>query len=256
MNGRASSGPAPDARRRHLPRGGRGLPLLLVVTALSGAPRPGQADGRPALYVFLPTNAKTAALEAALQAKLPGLAVTAFSRSRDFQDAMASKKPEAILALEPVLAGQSLTPTLRGTSHGEDTEAYVLLSANAPLVGTLSNRTLGVVDMLGRAETQRFVAALVKAPDVKTKLVTKLEDLLSLLQFGAADAALVPVGALAAFKERSRMTLSIRELEGARVGRAAVAVLAPGAAAIVSAQIKALDAATNQMLGVDSWSAR
>jgi hypothetical protein len=227
--------------------------LLLIVISVVQPMRISQAGDRPKLYVFLLTGIKSAVLEAALQAKLPGLTVTVFSRYRDFQEAMTTKRPDALLAFQPVLDAQKATLVLRGLSKGQDFEKFVLLSAGSPLEGSLSNRTIGVVDLLGRAETQSFVAKLLNTSDVHTKLVTKLDDLLPLLQFSASDAVLVPVSSVGAFKERSQMSLHVRDTEDARVGRAAVGVLAPAASAAVISQIQALDGATKQMIGVDSW---
>jgi hypothetical protein len=229
----------------------------VILFALGLAPMGvSRAESRPNLYVFLLSNAKSSALEKALQSKLPGLSVTLFRRYGDLHEALARKPPEALLTLQPVLDAHKLTASLRGLGLGEDSEKYVLLSAGPPLEGSLAGRTIGAVDILGHAETQTFVAALLKTPDVKTKLVTKLEDLLPMLQFSASDAVLVPARAVGSFTQRSRMSLQVREIADARVGRAAVAILAPEAGAIVVEQLQKLDAPTKDMIGVDSWRAR
>jgi hypothetical protein len=212
-----------------------------------------QAADRPNLYVFLQTDVKATVFEKTMQARLPALNVRVFGRFRDFDEALTHDSPQALLTLLPLLEARNLEPTIRGLSAGQDTEDYVLVSVGAPLDGSLSNRLIGVVDLLGRKDTQAFVAALLKTNDVRTKLVTKLEDLLSLLQFGASDAILVPIGAVKSISERSKLSLVVRPLPDARVGRPAVSVLSPAARSIVVEQIKALDAATNQMIGVDQW---
>jgi hypothetical protein len=244
---------SPSRRSARVRLVARLMMLLLIVASVAQPNRSSRAADRPKLYVFLLTGIKSGVLEAALQAKLPGLTVTVFSRFRDFQEAMTAKRPEAVLAFQPALDAQKTPPVLRGLNKGQDFEKFVLLSAGAPLQGSLSNRTIGVVDLLGRAETQSFVAKLLKTPDVHTKLVTKLDDLLPLLQFSASDAVLVPASAVGGFKERSQMSLHVRETEDARVGRVALGVLVPAASAAVVSQIQALDAATKQMIGVDSW---
>jgi len=214
------------------------------------------AEARPTLYVFLHTDVKSTVLEKALQAGLPDLSVTVFGRFRDFEQALSARPPDAVLALQPMLEARKLSAALRGIEQGRDVEPYVLMSVGSPLAGSLAGRTIGVVDLLGRADTQTFVLALLKAPDTHLKLVTKLEDLLSLLQFAAADAILVPARIVKSFTERSRLSLQVRALPDVVVGRPAVAVLAPSARAAVVRGIQRLDAATNQLMGVESWRER
>src|SRR4051812_20848522 len=99
--------------------------LLLVVASVAHPARTTRAGDRPKLYVFLLTGVKSAVLETALQAKLPGLTVTVFSRFRDFQEAMTSNRPDALLAFQPALDAQKATPVLRGLNKGQDFEKFV-----------------------------------------------------------------------------------------------------------------------------------
>jgi hypothetical protein len=227
--------------------------VVLVWSALFGSGGAAWGGDRPTLYVFLQTDAKATVFEKTLQQKLPGLSVTVFGRFRDFEEALSSRRPDAVLVLHPLLAAKGLAVTLRGVHRGEDSERYVLVSAGTPLTGSLSNRLIGAVDMLGRKDTHGLVAQLLKTPDVRTKLVTKLEDLLSLLQFAAADAVLLPASAVKGFTDRSRLSLHVRDLPEARVGRASLAVLSGPFRAIVVEQIQSVDRATNEMMGVDGW---
>jgi hypothetical protein len=224
---------------------------LLVVNATAAT-----AEVRPTLYVFLNTDVKSAVLEKTLQAKLPDLTVTVFGRFRDFEEALATKSPDAVLALQPVLAARNLDAVLRGVSNGRDADTVVLVSAGAPLEGSFANRTIGAVDFLGRKGMQEFVASLLQTPDVRVKLVARVEDLLSLLQFSAADAVLVPSDVVKGFRERSRLPLQVRPLHGALMGRVALAVLTPSVAERVARDVKALDGATNQLMGIDGWRSR
>lgn len=239
---------APHAVSRHPLRA-----FAVVLALASFVAAPVHAQNRRALYVFLQTDVKSTVLEKTLQAALPDMTVTVFGRFRDFEEALASRPPDAVLALQPLLAARKLQVTLRGLGDGRDVEPYVLMSAGTQLEGSLSGKTIGVVDLLGRAATQVFVEGLLKTPDVRLKLVTKLEDLLSLLQFSAADAILVPARVVKPFTERSRLVLHVRALPDAVVGRAAVAVLAPAAREAVARGIRRLDKATNQLMGVDAW---
>jgi hypothetical protein len=239
-------------RSRFPPLLAAALIAAMVVLATTGA----RAQARPSLYVFLNTDVKSAVLEKALQSKLPDLAVTVFGRFRDFEEALSGRPPDAVLAAQPLLAARGLSPVLRGVSSGRDVDSVVLVSVGPPLEDSLSNRTIGVVDYLGRKGTQELVASLLQTPDVRVKLVVRIEDLLSLLQFSAADAVLVPSDFVKSFRERSRLQLNVRAVPGAVVGRVGLAIVTPAVSDIVARQVKALDAGANQMMGIDGWRSR
>lgn len=211
---------------------------------------------RPTLYVYLHTESKSATVEKGLQAQLPAFAVTVFGRFRDFEEAMTTRAPDGVMAIGPLLAALGVTPALQGMRANSDSEPYVLVSSEAPLDGPLAGKVVGVVDLLGRTGTQELVTKLLKTPDVKLKRVTKMEDLLPLLQFSAADAVLVPTSAVKAMSERSRLTLKVRELGDARVGLPAVGVVNARARDALLKQVPALDAEMNRTLGVDRWRSR
>ena len=117
----------------------------------------------------------------------------------------------------------------------------------------LGGKVIGVVDLLGRDGTQDFVTKLLKTPDLKLKRVTKMEDLLPLLQFSAADAVLVPAASVKSVTERSRLPLKVRELPDAHVGLLAVGILNGKVRYLAIKQIQALDGDTNRTLGVERW---
>jgi hypothetical protein len=227
---------------------------LLLVSSIS--PSPSFADGRPTLYVYVHTDAKSASLEKGLQDKLPALEVTVFGRFRDFEEAMGSRKPDGVVAIAPLVASLNVPVVLQGNRGDHDWEPYVLLSPGQPLEGSLSGKMIGVVDLLGRDGTQDFVTKLLKTPDVKLKRVTKMEDLLPLLQFSAADGVLVPAAAVKSVTERSRLPLRVRELPDARVGLAAVGVVNAKTRDVFIKAFQGLDGTTNQSLGVEKWRAR
>jgi hypothetical protein len=229
---------------------------LLAGLLLSYAVAPARGDeARPALYVYAHTEAKSAALEKGLQERMPALAVTVFGRFRDFEEAMATRRPDAVVALPPLLATLGVPVALQGLRGNNDWEPYVLLSAE-PLEGALSGKVLGVVDLLGRDGTQDFVAKLLKTGDIKIKRVTKMEDLLPLLQFAAVDGVLVPAAGVKTITDRSRLALRVRELPEARVGLLAVGVLNPKTRELMIKQVQALEGETNRTLGVDRWRGR
>src|SRR4051812_942017 len=228
---------------------------VLLVALLGSAPL-AEGDERPSVYVYVHTDTKSAALEKGLQDKLPSLAVTVFGRFRDFEEAMSARRPDAVVALQPLLSSLSVPVVLQGTRGEHEWEPYVLLTTGAAVDGSLAGKVIGVVDLLGRNGTQDFVTKLLKTPDLKLKRVTKMEDLLPLLQFSAADGVLVPAAAVKGVTERSRLALKVRELPEAKVGLPAVGVLNARVRDLMMKQVQGLDAETNRTLGVDRWRSR
>jgi len=212
-------------------------------------------QGKPVVYVYVHTDAKSATLEKSLQQRLPELAVTVFGRYRDFEEALDARRPDAVVGSAALLAARNLQPTLQGRRGDKEWEPYVLLSSGT-LAGPLNGKVIGVVDLLGRSATQEFAAKLLKTPDIKLKRVTKMEDLLPLLQFAAADGVLVPSAIVKSLTERSRLPLQVRELPDARVGLIAVGVVNLAARDLLVRQFQALDAVTNAALGIERWRVR
>jgi hypothetical protein len=238
---------APSSRRRFL----QASVLSLSVPAF--AARVARADeARPSLYVFVQLDIRPTALEKMLQARLPRLAVTVFGRYRDFDDALTNRPPNALAAIPPVLEMVRLKPVLQGTRGGRDTEPVVLVSSGDAQTN-LAGSTIGVVDLMGQAKTQEFISSLLKRTDVKTKRVAKVEDLLPLIEFGGADAILLPASVARRLLQRTRVALKSQEIPGVSIGLTSVAVLNPAAREAVMAEVGALDAATNDALGVEGW---
>jgi hypothetical protein len=214
----------------------------------------GQAS-RPNVFVYLHTESKFARLEKTLKEKLPGLEITVFGRFRDLEDALQTRPPDAVITSNALIVSQGFPIALQGERGGADWEPYVLLSQGRALAGSLSGKVIGVVDLLGRSGTQEFVEKLLGTAEIKLKRVTKLEDLLPLLQFSAADAVLVPSASVKDVSERSRLVLSVLALPDARVKLPAVGVLNASVRASVISQIRALDSETTRSLGLESWRA-
>jgi hypothetical protein len=122
------------------------------------------------------------------------------------------------------------------------------------LEGSLAGKTIGVVDLLGRDGTQTFLNGLLKATDIKIKRVAKIDDLLSLLEFSAADGIVLPSSMLGRLVERTRLVIKTKELPGGPVSLPAVAVLNPVVRDVVIRSFQQLDAPTKRLLGIDSWS--
>lgn len=235
---------------------GVGLTATLLAVLGPSASSVQAEGGKPVVHVFLPLDAKSSVVEKTLQGRLSGLGITVFSRFRDFDDARASGRPDAVVSVLAVLEARGAKPTLQGMRGGKPTEAYVLVSVGQPLGSSLSGKTIGAVDLLNRDGTQKFVTGLLKSTDVKIKPVAKVEDLLPLLEFSAADGIVLPGSMLAKLMERTRLPVKSRELSGVQVGLPAVAVLNPSMRDAVVSAFQKLDGATKSMLGIDDWSVR
>ena len=235
--------------------------LLLALWALGqgaghqgcDAPEVRAQGGPPVLYVYLHTDSKFAELERVLKSQLPALAVTVFGRFRDFEEAMQARPPDAVLGIGALLNTLDLPPALQGLRGGVDWETYALLSPDAALDTTAAGKVIGAVDLLGRTATQAFVAQLVGSDDIKLKRVTKLEDLLPLLQLSAADGVVAPAATVRGIIAQSRLPLRMRELPQTRVKLPAVGVRNAAGRDLVVKQIQRMDGATNRTLGVDAW---
>jgi ABC-type amino acid transport substrate-binding protein len=233
-------------------------PFLGGVALSSVLPRPRvarAADDRPRVFIFLYTEMKSGALERILQAKMPSVAITVFGRFKDFEDAFVAGQPDAVVAVGPFLEARRTPAALQGQRAAKEWESYALVSLGDTAASALAGKVVGVVDLLGRTGTQEFVQSMLKT-DVKLKRVTKLEDLLPLLQFSAADAVLIPSASARGLTQRSRLALRVRELPEARVGLPGIAVLNPRAKDTVVRQFAALDSETNRALGVERWVTR
>lgn len=211
------------------------------------ASRKGQAAS-PRLLVFLHTAVKQRALQDALSAGLPGVSVTTVGRVADFERKLA-ERPDAVLTLPVVLGSKGLSAALRGQRGGASSEKYVLVGADRVPSPTQVD-AVGALDILGRAGTKSFVAGLLGASP-RVVRVTKVEDLLPLLQMRRADSVLLPARLQSTLASASRLKLAQYELSG-EVGLPAVAT-SSGAGASVVAAIRSLPSSTSKLVGVDSW---
>lgn len=208
------------------------------------------AEARAAkLLVFVQTSIKQRALQQLMQDALPNLSVTTVGRVADFGRAL-EEGQDAVLTLPIVMRARGITPQVLGRRAGASDEPYGLVGANGPpAVGSL--KTVGCIDMLDRAGTNALVRDLL-GREVKVERVTKVEDLLPLLQLSRADAVLLPTRLFADIKATSSLNLELRELP-ARLGLPAIAGVGPAASDAVRDAAKLAGKAA-KLLGVDSWS--
>lgn len=232
-----------DDRKRLFDIGSAGLALGATLLA-EGTAR--AAGGR--LLVFLHVAAKQRALQSTLQATLGGFTVTAVGRLGDLERALQDGQ-DAMLSLPLVLAQRNLAVAVQGVRANAPDETYALVGTGAA-PKPLEVKVVGTLDLLGRDGTTSFVHGLVGGKP-KVERVTKIEDLLPLLQMQLVDAVVLPTRLVPDLKAASRLELVQVELEK-RVGLPAVASVGPAGADVVAA-VRALPAEVSKMLGVDAW---
>jgi hypothetical protein len=204
------------------------------------------AGGR--LLVFLHVAVKQRALQTELQRALAGIDVVAVGRVGDWERGL-KEKPDAAVALPPVLNAYKLQAKLWGQRGGSPEEKYSLVGVgSAPDPGQVG--TVGALDILGREGTSGFVKNLL-GTSPKVERVSKVEDLLPLLQMERADAILLPSRLFSEIRSASKLSLAAKELSKT-VGLPAAASLSSIGGDILTALGK-LPANVSKTLGVDAW---
>jgi hypothetical protein len=205
------------------------------------------ADGGR-LLVFLHLVVKQRALQSALQESLPAVRVTAVGRVGDFDRGL-QEGQDAVLTLPVILAARGLSPKLQGGRDGAPDERYVLVGVNAA-PDPAKVKSVGALDLLGREGTTAFVASVVGSQP-KVERVSKLEDLLPLLQMEVVEAVLMPSSLLPDVQSVSRLALASTVLP-TRVALPALAATSPSGSQVASA-VSQMPATTMRMLGLDQW---
>ena len=206
------------------------------------------SSAAPKLLVFLHVAVKQRAFQGELQAALAGIDVTAVGRIGDFDRAL-SEGPDAVLTLPVVLSARGLSANLHGRRQGSADEAYALVGADsAPDPDKI--QSVGALDLLGRDGTDAFVTRIVHSR-LKVERVTKVEDLLPLLQMQRVDAILLASRFVAELRKASRLSLTQRDL-ATKVELPAAANLGAGGSQILGA-LSHLPAQLSNAVGVDEW---
>ena len=205
------------------------------------------------LYVFVPTEMRANKLEQKIDAYCDNVDVTVFGRAKDFHKKLKSQPPSAILSLRPVIEqNQIFDKAMMGLKNGSQEETYLLVSIGEPIQQSeLPNTKLGVVDLLGRKPMRQFVEGALNSP-VKLKRVTKLEDLLPLITFGAVDAILVSESQFVDLQSRSNLQLVASDIQF-KIGLASAALTSSFSKSQLRDCLLAFDKNLNSTLGVDKW---
>jgi len=202
----------------------------------------------PKLLVFLHVAVKQRAFQGELEAALAGISVTAVGRIGDFDRAL-KEGPDAVLTLPVVLAARGLGTQLRGRRQGVPDEAYALVGVDSS-PDPAKIQTIGALDVLGRDGTDAFVMHVMGVRP-KVERVTKVEDLLPLLQMQRVEAILLAARFVIELKKASRLNLMQRELS-TRVELPAATKLGAGGPQILGA-LSRLPAQLSNAVGVDEW---
>jgi ABC-type amino acid transport substrate-binding protein len=249
----------------------RFLPILLVWVLLL----PAQGPDKPKLYVFLPSTIRPHAMEDILSKACPTLDIRVFPRYREFRDAIVQNQPEALLSLNPVTGHAvefansnavpdraSRLPVYRNSMiglrpDGEHLEPYVFLGEQEIEIEDLDNMTIGVVDILGRKGMRNFIREKFSGASPSLKTVTKIEDLLHLLQLKYVDAIFVPESNTSYYENNTAMTLKRTELEDVYIGLPVLAANSqkPEKEKIVIDALREMDQDAMNKLGVNKWNA-
>jgi hypothetical protein len=225
-----------------------GSTLVGAGVVLGGSPR-AIAAAAPSLYVFLHSLLEARALNRLFEAALPGVAVWVLTKSRDFSIVRA-RNPDAVVALAPVLVANGFTPVLQGYKDGHASEPYVLLSTRS--VTPSSVKSVGAVDVLGRREMGKFVSSLLGGNEPQVEPVTKLPDLLALLQLEKVDAILLPARHANPLISRTRLSLTVSHLSGKGVGLPAFHPSTPEGQRMKGV-FADLPSSLLKEIGVDAW---
>jgi hypothetical protein len=223
-----------------------GASAALVVGV--GAPRTVRADGGRRLHAFVPTGMGVLSFQKLLARAMPGTQVVVFGRHRDFETGLA-EGPDGVLTLEPILRAKQLRPAVVGNNPSGSTEPYALISVGRA-VEPATVASVGAVDILGRQGMKEFVASLLGASP-KIEPVTKVEDLLPLLQLASVDAVLAPERLVRSLQAKSKLDLRATRAPGA-VGLPALSIMT-AAGAVLAQDVKRLDPQVSEEMGVTRW---
>src|SRR6185436_3487605 len=206
------------------------------------------ADGERRLHAFVPTGTGVLSFQKLLARALPGTQVVVFGRHRDFETGLADR-PDGVLTLEPILRAKQLRPVVLGSNTSGSTEPYALISVGRA-VEPAGVASVGAVDILGRQGMKEFVASLLGVSP-KIEPVTKVEDLLPLLQLASVDAVLAPERLVQSLRAKSKLDLHATRAPGT-VGLPALSI-ATAAGAVLAQDIKRLDPQVSEEMGVTRW---
>jgi hypothetical protein len=224
--------------------------MAIMVTVM-----PAAGEGGQALYVFYPSTTRPAAIQQLISDACGSEArVTVFGRFQDFKERTETDKPDFVITKPLVLAqvpGYSVR--LTGQRKGRSEEPCVLLSIDKGVdLDSVSGITIGTVDLLGRAGTERYVAESFNRP-VRVNRVIKIEDLLPMLIFNKAQAIFIGEGNVEYFRKTTNLKLAVTEMPDCRSGIVVCAARTGDNSSAIAALLKDISRKTKTVLEIDLW---
>lgn len=207
------------------------------------------------LYVFLPSTSRPKVIQERLSKACKNIEIISFGKIEDLKARIVSAPPTAVLSLPKVLAlFDEYSVVFSGTINGSREQKYVLLSVDkkAKLDG-LATARVGVVDFLGRREMEKFLGLQLPALP-KFKRVTKVEDLLPLLNFKMVDAILLPDSHVSFLQGKSKLNLVATQIKDSKLAVTALAVRTPQKSNNLIQTIRSLNDEIKRLLEVEGWS--
>ncbi len=206
-------------------------------------------------YVYLPTTDRPRAVQDGLSGAYPNVSFVVFGRFQEFRQRVSHENPDAILTL-PLISQEveGYQTVLQGYAQGQSSQALKLLTVGEQ-TQIAEEMVVGVVDLLGRRAMQEHTAKMLNLKSVRVRTVTKLEDLLTLLQFQDVDAILVQSSTVPFFINRSRLDLHAHALNQSRLGLPSIAIRVSGSGTgkRVKEAFVPLSSEIQALLGVESW---
>ncbi len=223
--------------------------FVLIIILLSSA-----TTNAESLYVFYPETVRPHILQAKLSSGSPGVEITVFGRYRDFIKKVKESPPDAILSKPFVIKQiQGFNAKLTGMKNGKITEPLILLSIEKKVdLYKLPHLSVGMIDYLGRKETQNLVNRIFKN-QIKLKRTSKLEDLLPLLTFNIVDSILIAEKHVTFFMNLSTMNLVVTRLPDIQIGIAELAVKNGSIVPLIEKSLKNMNSEIAAIIGVEQW---
>jgi hypothetical protein len=224
------------------------LITLILVFVLSNA------SDKIRIYVFYPLTTSPMIIQHKLSDISQMLKPTVFGRFQDFRDKTLSDRPEIIITKPQLLkeiTGYDLK--LNGIRNGSTTEPYVLLSFDNKISqDSLKFATIGVLDFMGRNNTEKFVSDLLGSP-VHLNRATKIEDLLSMLTLNKARAVFINENIITYFKNASYSKIAITNMPNCNSGIICCAVQSQNPDNSIEECVHIVAKKTNSILEIDQW---
>ena len=186
------------------------------------------AQGKDSVAVFLPSVTPVSEIEKHLSTEplFKGMDISVYKKFRDFNSAIKNTKPLYVLGPAKFVATHSDYKAFAQLAHKSNlTFKYKVFSIQDKWgKAETAKGTIGMVQILGRKETKKYVGESVSEKFKKVKRVTKVEDLFPLLALENAEYILVEPHIYDALKDKFRAKVNT-VTESQPIGNPKLAVL-------------------------------